>query len=128
MAKKTDPFAALMTTAQDQQRYFTTKQAIESGYADNTHPYHVKAGNWERVWRGIYRMAHLPPLEDGEMMVWLLWSRGSDSSSIPTLASSLFGGFLRRLCKVVPVTAHYSADLRGVAISLRPSMVKSRSV
>jgi len=78
MAKKNDPFAALMTIAQDQQGYFTTKQAIEAGYADNTHPYHVRAGNWERVWRGIYRMTHLPTPEDGEMMVWLLWSRGRD--------------------------------------------------
>jgi hypothetical protein len=31
MAKKSDPFAALMTIAQDQQGYFTTKQAIEAG-------------------------------------------------------------------------------------------------
>ena len=78
MAKKNDPFAALMIIAQDQQGYFTTKQAIAAGYADNTHPYHVRAGNWERVWRGIYRMTHLPTPEDGEMMVWLLWARGRD--------------------------------------------------
>ncbi len=75
MAKKSDPFAALMMIAQDQQGYFTTKQAIEAGYADNTHPYHVRAGNWERVWRGIYRTPHLPLPEDGEMMIWLLWAR-----------------------------------------------------
>ena len=37
-----------MTAAQNQQGYFTTKQAIETGYADNTHPYHVHVGNWER--------------------------------------------------------------------------------
>jgi predicted transcriptional regulator of viral defense system len=78
MAQKTDPFAALLTIAQDQQGYFTTKQAIEAGYADNTHPYHVRAGNWQRVRRGIYRTTHLPLPEDGEMMVWLLWSRGRD--------------------------------------------------
>jgi Transcriptional regulator, AbiEi antitoxin len=78
MPKKIDPFAALVKTAQDQQGYFTTKQAIQAGYADNTHPYHVRAGNWERVRRGIYQMAHLPPPEDGEMMAWLLWSRGRD--------------------------------------------------
>ena len=56
MAKKNDPFAALMTIAQDQQGYFTTKQAIEAGYADNTHPYHVRAGNWER---GAYEVVLL---------------------------------------------------------------------
>jgi predicted transcriptional regulator of viral defense system len=86
MAKKSDPFAALMTIAQDQQGYFTTKQAVEAGYADNTHPYHVRAGNWERVWRGIYRITHLPSPEDGQMMVWLLWSRGRDEK--PTAAVS----------------------------------------
>jgi predicted transcriptional regulator of viral defense system len=86
MAKKNDPFAALMTIAQDQQGYFTTKQAVEAGYADNTHPYHVRVGNWERVWRGIYRITHLPSPEDGQMMVWLLWSRGRDEK--PTAAVS----------------------------------------
>jgi hypothetical protein len=40
-----------MTVAQDQQGYFTTKQAIEAGYADNTHPYHVHAGNAARYGR-----------------------------------------------------------------------------
>lgn len=86
MAKKNDPFAALMSIAQDQQGCFTTKQAIAAGYADNTHPYHVRAGNWERVWRGIYRMTHLPSPEDGQMMVWLLWSRGRNEK--PTAAVS----------------------------------------
>jgi predicted transcriptional regulator of viral defense system len=86
MAKKNDPFAALMIIAQDQQGYFTTKQAIKAGYADNTHPYHVRAGNWERVWRGIYRMAHQPTPEDGEMMMWLLWSRGRDEKPQATLS------------------------------------------
>jgi len=78
VTNRKDPFAALMTIAQDQQGYFTTKQAIQAGYADNTHPYHVRAANWRRVRRGIYRISHLPAPEDGEMMVWLLWSRGRD--------------------------------------------------
>jgi predicted transcriptional regulator of viral defense system len=86
MAKKNDPFAALMIIAQDQQGYFTTKQAIKAGYADNTHPYHVRTGNWERVWRGIYRTAHQPTPEDGEMMLWLLWSRGRDEKPQATLS------------------------------------------
>ncbi len=86
MAKKSDPFAGLMEIAQDRQGYFTTKQAIEAGYADNTHPYHVRAGNWERVWRGIYRMKYLPSPEDGEMMVWLLWSRGRDEKPLAAMS------------------------------------------
>lgn len=78
MARNNDAFAVLIGVAQDQQGYFTTAQAIEAGYADNTHPYHVRAANWRRVRRGIYRISHLPAPEDGEMMVWLLWSRGRD--------------------------------------------------
>jgi hypothetical protein len=38
-----DPFSALMQIAQEQQGYFTTKQAIEAGYGDNTHTYHVRS-------------------------------------------------------------------------------------
>jgi predicted transcriptional regulator of viral defense system len=86
MAKKNDPYAALMRIAQEQQGYFTTKQAIASGYEDNTHPYHVRARNWERVRRGIYRMAHLPPPEDGEMMAWLLWTRGRDERPVGAMS------------------------------------------
>ena len=86
MPKKNDSFAVLMNIAQDQQGYFTTKQAIEAGYADNTHPYHVRAGNWERVSRGIYRLTNLPPPEDGEMMAWLLWSRERDEKPVAVMS------------------------------------------
>jgi predicted transcriptional regulator of viral defense system len=78
MTKKQDPFSALMEVAQDQQGFFTTAQAICAGYGDNTHPYHVRVGNWERVWRGIYRLRHYPFAEDGDKVAWYLWSRGRD--------------------------------------------------
>ena len=32
-----DPFRVLTQIAQERQHYFITKQAIEAGYADNTH-------------------------------------------------------------------------------------------
>ena len=54
--RQIDPFSALMEIAQAHQGYFTTRQAIAAGYADNTHTYHVRTGNWERVQRGIYRL------------------------------------------------------------------------
>ncbi|MBX3732865.1 MAG: type IV toxin-antitoxin system AbiEi family antitoxin domain-containing protein [Verrucomicrobiae bacterium] len=82
VAKKRDSFAALMSIAQDQQGFFATKQAIEAGYADNTHPYHVRTGNWERIWRGIYRLRHYPWPEDGDKVAWYLWSRGRDEKPV----------------------------------------------
>ena len=84
--RQPDPFNALMQIAQDQQGYFTTKQAIESGYADNTHPYHVRTGNWERIQRGIYRLAHLTPPEDGRTPAFLLWTRGRNGQPVGVLS------------------------------------------
>ena len=80
------PFNALMQIAQEQQGYFTTRQAIESGYADNTHSYHVRVGNWERIQRGIYRLAHLSPPEDGLTPAFLLWTRGRDDQPAGVLS------------------------------------------
>lgn len=81
-----DPFNALTQIAQEQQGYFTTKQAIESGYADNTHPYHVRTGNWDRIQRGIYRLAHLSAPEDGLTPAFLLWTRGRDDRPVGVLS------------------------------------------
>src|SRR6266478_1472153 len=65
----------LYETAQSQQGFFTTKQAIRGGLAEKTHAYHVKAGNWIRVHRGIYRLAYFPPAERPDLMLWYLWSQ-----------------------------------------------------
>ena len=84
--RQIDPFSALMEIAQAQQGYFTTRQAIAAGYADNTHTYHVRTGNWERVQRGIYRLTHLSPAEDGLTPAYLLWTRGRDDKPVGVLS------------------------------------------
>jgi predicted transcriptional regulator of viral defense system len=84
--RQPDPFNSLMQIAQEQQGYFTTKQAIESGYSDNTHPYHVRSGNWERIQRGIYRLVHLSPPEDGRTPAFLLWTRGRHDQAVGVLS------------------------------------------
>jgi hypothetical protein len=77
----------LYETAQSQQGFFTTKQAIRGGLAEKTHAYHVKAGNWIRVHRGIYRLADFPPAERPDLMLWYLWSQNRreipDPVSVP---------------------------------------------
>lgn len=55
--------------------FFTATQAIQAGYADSQHVYHVKAGHWEKVQRGIYRLAMAPTVDWPELIVWSLWSR-----------------------------------------------------
>src|ERR1700686_2070046 len=54
--------------------FFTTKQAKAAGFAENTHPYHVQAGNWIREHRGIYRLAQFPATDRPDLALWALWA------------------------------------------------------
>jgi predicted transcriptional regulator of viral defense system len=65
----------LFEIAEQQQGFFTTKQAKAAGFAENTHPYHVQVGNWIREYRGIYRLALFPTTDRPELVLWALWSR-----------------------------------------------------
>ena len=65
----------LYEIAEDQQGFFTTKQAKAAGFAENTHSYHVQAGNWIREHRGVYRLASFPRGERPDLMLWSLWAR-----------------------------------------------------
>jgi predicted transcriptional regulator of viral defense system len=68
----------LFDFADQQQGLFTTKQAKAAGFAENTHPYHVQAGNWVRERRGIYRLALYPAADRPDLVLWALWSRNRD--------------------------------------------------
>jgi len=65
----------LFEIAEQQQGFFTTKQAKAAGFAENTHPYHVQVGNWIREHRGIYRLALFPMADRPDLVLWALWSR-----------------------------------------------------
>jgi predicted transcriptional regulator of viral defense system len=72
----------LYQLAESQNGYFTTKQAAALGYASNKRIYHVRAGNWIREHRGIYRLARFPEPDRPDLILWMLWSR--DRSDQPT--------------------------------------------
>ncbi len=65
----------LFAIAESQDGYFTMAQALEAGFARSTHSYHVKAGNWLREHRGIYRLRKYPVTENAHLVLWSLWSR-----------------------------------------------------
>jgi predicted transcriptional regulator of viral defense system len=71
----------LYAVAQQQQGYFTAQQAIQAGYTDSIHPYHVRQGSWSRVERGIYRLVKYPYSLDSHYVIWSLWSR--DRQGVP---------------------------------------------
>lgn len=75
-----DSYKQLYEIAESQLGLFTTKQAKRAGYAESTHPYHVKTGNWIRRHRGIYQLVQFPIEEDAELVLWSLWCRNRNET------------------------------------------------
>lgn len=66
---------ALFEVVEEQQGYFTAKQAAEVGFQLGSQAHHVKAGNWLRLERGIYRLARFPRSLEEQYVIYSLWSR-----------------------------------------------------
>jgi predicted transcriptional regulator of viral defense system len=66
--------SSLFEIASAQGSYFTALQAKHAGFSEKNHLYHVRAGNWIREWRGIYRLAMFPLQEDAQYSLWGIWS------------------------------------------------------
>lgn len=71
-------YAVLSAVASSQGGYFTSKQAVAAGYVDSVHGYHVRNGDWIKVYRGIYRLADVPEPAWADLIIWTLWSRDRD--------------------------------------------------
>jgi predicted transcriptional regulator of viral defense system len=66
--------SALFEIASAQGGYFTALQAKHTGFSEKNHLYHVRAGNWIREWRGIYRLVRFPLQDDAQYSLWGIWS------------------------------------------------------
>lgn len=95
----------LYEIAEGQQGFFTTKQAKAAGFAENTHPYHVQAGNWIREHRGIYRLASFPRTERPDLILWSLWSRNR-GEAVQGIYSHQTALSLYDLSDVMPAKLH----------------------
>jgi len=73
--QKSSAADALFEIIEQQQGCFTAKQATEAGYRPGSQAHHVKAGNWLRVERGIYRLARFPRSMEEQYVIYSLWSR-----------------------------------------------------
>jgi predicted transcriptional regulator of viral defense system len=71
----------LYEVASAQRGFFTAGQARALGYTNSKQHYHVRAGNWIREGRGVYRLAFYPEPERPDLILWWLWSR--DRSDTP---------------------------------------------
>ena len=100
----------LYEIGEEQQGFFTTKQAKAAGYAENTHPYHVHAGNWIRENRGIYRLAKFPQTERPDLMLWSLWSRNR-AEAVQGVYSHQTALSLHDLSDVMPAKLHMTVPM-----------------
>jgi predicted transcriptional regulator of viral defense system len=65
----------LSDLATTQGGYFTANQAAVTSYGRRHLDYHVKAGNFERIGRGLFRQPAIPPSEHDDLIRLSLWSR-----------------------------------------------------
>ncbi len=113
----------LFEFAEQQQGYFTTKQAKSAGFAENTHPYHVKAGNWIREHRGIYRLALFPASDRPDLVLWALWSRNRNEEVVGVYSHQTALNLYdlsdlspAKLHMTVPTDFRRSSDIPGILV------------
>jgi len=135
----------LFAIADRQQGFFTSQQAIQAGFQDAVHPYHVKQGHWEREMRGVYRLARYPQSDSAHYVILSLWSR--DRKGVPQgvlsyeTALSIYNlsdvnpskihlsvpkGFRRQACIPKVLVLHYGPRYDGSDIQERRGFRVSR--
>jgi predicted transcriptional regulator of viral defense system len=66
----------LFARAAEQGGYFTAADAKNVGYSYQAQAYHVAAGNWHRVGRGLFHLAEWVPHVHDDLRRWTVWSNG----------------------------------------------------
>jgi len=121
--------AALYAIAEEQQGYFTAGQAADVGYLPGSQAHHVKAGNWVRAARGIYRLARFPQSDEEQLVIYSLWSRnragvpeGVYSHQTALSIHELSDVNPARLHMTVPPTFRRSAKMPMILVLHRASL------
>jgi predicted transcriptional regulator of viral defense system len=70
----------LYSIAVEQMGFFTARQAVEAGFQDANHSFHVRKGNWGKIRRGIYRLSRYPRTPESDFVIYSLWSRNREGA------------------------------------------------
>jgi predicted transcriptional regulator of viral defense system len=65
----------LFKLASEQAGYFSAAQAKGIGYSYSAQAYHVHAGTWLRIDRGLFRLAEWIPDIHDDLARWTVWSK-----------------------------------------------------
>lgn len=124
----------LTALAAAQGGFFTSKQAASLGYTAPKRSYHVRAGNWIRERRGIFRLAGQPLPARPDLILWWLWSRnrqdepqGTFSHETALALHELTDAMPARIHMTVPAGFRRSAAIPK-AVVLRVADVASSEI
>lgn len=138
--------ARLFATAEVQGGFFTAKQAEEAGFDRTHHAYHVHVENWQREYRGIYRLTQFPMPERADLILWSLWSRNRDdeaqgvyshqtamsiydlSDLMPSKLHMTVPRHFRRSAEIPPILALHYGDLSRDEIEEREGYRVTRPI
>src|ERR1035437_1597419 len=100
-----DSLRSIYAIAATQGGYFTAKQAAEAGYHYPHLIYHLRAGNFDRVGHGLYRLPTIPTSEHDDFIRLALWSRNREDKPQAVIShdSALL---LHQLSYVLPHRIH----------------------
>ncbi|MCA9602496.1 MAG: hypothetical protein KC417_10745 [Myxococcales bacterium] len=104
---------ALYALAASQDGYFSAAQADEVNFSIQDIAHHVRAGKFERVLRGIYRLTQYPPGDHEDLAVAWLWSEGKGVVSHETALA------LHELSDVMPRSIHLTVPAAWAKRRLR---------
>lgn len=125
MARYKEKRQALVAIAAQQGGYFTAQQALVAGYAYPRQHYHVQAGNWERVARGIFRLREypMPPRDDLIVLSLLSHNRAGEPQAVVSHETALA---LHELSDVNPAHIHLTIP-PGFRRQMPPEVILHRA-
>jgi predicted transcriptional regulator of viral defense system len=112
----------LFAIAEGQAGFFTAKQAEEAGFDRTHHAYHVRAGNWHREHRGVFRLAQFPIPERSDLVLWSLWSRNCEGH-VQGVYSHQTALSIYDLSDLMPAKLHMTVPLKFRRSASIPSIV-----
>lgn len=101
MARRRHPdWEKLQESALAQDGHFSLRQALDAGFSAQLITYHVQAGNFERVLRGVFRLHPYPHGEHDELVAIGLWAGDDARFSHETVLA------LHQLSDALPARVH----------------------
>ena len=72
----------LFDIAEQQDGFFTAKQAKDAGYLPTHFDYWIKKKKWHKEPNGIYRLVDYPEVENPQLMLWYLWAKDKGEEGV----------------------------------------------